>query len=208
MPGEPMRQLCLVFIVAALLMLTVSRLALAAWQRERVRNAGGLWPIVRGGWRIDAHEVAVLAVAPAVFSPWLATSAPPPRPSRRYGFRRHGCYWSFVEVATPPFILEYDARPNRLFCRIPASTRAEVSGMLWRGFKGPLVGGLVVVALAAWIGHLLLGNPRPDAALGVVADARCSACWRFAVGILAIRGTLQHRPINPSYGGLQRRRAC
>ncbi|CAM3765272.1 LTA synthase family protein [Bordetella sputigena] len=190
-----MRQLCFVFIVAALFMLTVSRLALAGWQRERVRNAGGLWPIVFGGWRIDAHQVSVLAIAPAVFAPWLG-HFPTAAAVTSVWFQAAWLLLVFMEVATPPFILEYDARPNRLFVEYLKHPR-EVSGMLWRGFKGPLVGGLVVVALAAWAGHALFGSPRPDAPL---------AWWQMplyslaalAVGILAIRGTLQHRPINPS----------
>jgi phosphoglycerol transferase MdoB-like AlkP superfamily enzyme len=190
-----MRQLCLFFIVAALLMLTASRVLLAAWQHQRVRNAGGLWPILRGGWRIDAHQVAVLAIAPATFAPWLG-HIPLAATITSVWFQ---CAWLllvFMEVATPPFILEYDARPNRLFVEYLKHPR-EVSGMLWRGFKGPLVGGLVVMVLAAWAGRALFGNPLPDAPL---------AWWQMpllslpalAIGILAIRGTLAHRPINPS----------
>jgi phosphoglycerol transferase MdoB-like AlkP superfamily enzyme len=190
-----MRQLSLVFIIAAMLMLTASRLALATWQHDRVRNAGGLWPIVRGGWRIDAHEVAVLAIAPAVFSPWLG-HIPLAASITSVWFQ---CAWLllvFMEVATPPFILEYDARPNRLFVEYLKHPR-EVSGMLWRGFKAPVLGGFVVVALAAWAGHGLFGMPVPDAPL-TWWQMPLLSLLALAVGILAIRGTLAHRPINPS----------
>lgn len=190
-----MRHLSLVFIVAALLMLSVSRLALAAWQRERVRNAGGLWPIVLGGWRIDAHEVSVLAVAPVVLSPWLG-HFPLATAITSVWFQFAWLLLVFMEVATPPFILEYDTRPNRLFIEYLKHPR-EVSGMLWRGFKVPVLGGFVVVGLAAWLGHKLFGAPLPDSPMTwwLVPITSLAA---LAIGILAIRGTLAHRPINPS----------
>jgi phosphoglycerol transferase MdoB-like AlkP superfamily enzyme len=190
-----MRHLSLVFIVAALVMLSISRLALAGWQRERVRNAGGLWPIMRGGWRIDAHEVSILAIAPAVFAPWLG-HLPTATAITSVWFQ---CAWLllvFMEVSTPPFIMEYDSRPNRLFVEYLKHPR-EVSGMLWRGFKVPVLGGFVIVALAAWAGHILFGAAMADTQMEWWQMPLLSFA-ALAIGILAIRGTLAHRPINPS----------
>ena len=67
-----MRHSTLIFVAAAFALLTFSRLALAAWQWQRVRNAGGLLPLMLGGLRIDAHQIAVMAALPAVLSPWFA----------------------------------------------------------------------------------------------------------------------------------------
>ena len=64
-----MRHSSLIFVVAAFALLTLSRLALAAWQWQRVRNAGGLLPLLLGGLRIDAHQIGVMAALPAVLSP-------------------------------------------------------------------------------------------------------------------------------------------
>jgi len=190
-----MRHLTLVFIIAAFAMLSLSRLALAGWQHQRVRNAGGLRPIMLGGLRIDAHEIAILAVAPAVFAPWfghypLATAI------TSVWFQFAWLLLIFMEVATPPFILEYDSRPNRLFVEYLKHPR-EVTGMLWRGFKVPVLGGTVIVILAAWLGHAMFSQPVPDTPWPwwLMPIASLVA---LAVGILAIRGTLQHRPINPS----------
>ena len=66
-----MRHSTLIFVAAAFALLTFSRLALAAWQWQRVRNAGGLLPLMLGGLRIDAHQIAVMAALPAVLSPWF-----------------------------------------------------------------------------------------------------------------------------------------
>src|SRR5690606_41862491 len=68
---DPMRHSTLLFIGAAYALLTLSRLALSAWQWRRVKKAGGLRPILLGGLRIDTHQIAVLAALPAVLSTWV-----------------------------------------------------------------------------------------------------------------------------------------
>lgn len=66
-----MLELSLIFIAACLCLLLASRILLAIWHWPRVRQAGGLWPIVRGGARIDANQIAMLVGIPLVLSPWL-----------------------------------------------------------------------------------------------------------------------------------------
>ena len=135
-----MRHSTLIFVVAAFALLTLSRLALAAWQWQRVRNAGGLFPLLLGGLRIDAHQIAVLAALPAVLSPLLG-HFPIAATIAGYWYLVAFILLAFLEVASPPFILEYDSRPNRLFVEYLKHPR-EVSGMLWRGYKLALLGGL------------------------------------------------------------------
>jgi len=190
-----MRHSTLLFIIAAYVLLTGSRLALAAWQWRRVQKAGGLGPILLGGLRIDTNQIAVLVALPAVLSPWLAHL---PAAATATGIWLQVCWvlLGFLEVATPAFITEYDTRPNRLFVEYLKHPR-EVSGMLWRGYKLELVGALVSVVILVAIGRALFGD--------TAAEARW-AWWQMALGsvailaavILAIRGTLGHRPINPS----------
>jgi len=190
-----MQYLPLIFIAAAFTLLTLSRLSLALWQWPRVRNAGGLKPLMRGGLRIDAHQIAVLAVAPAVLSPWLSHMPIAVAVTQ-------GWYWSmwtllaFMEVATVAFIMEYDTRPNRLFVEYLKHPR-EIFGMLWRGYKAALLGGLTTVALLSALGYALFFPAPSHTPLNLWQMLCLSLIW-LALMTLAIRGTLGHRPINPS----------
>ena len=103
---------------------------------------------------------------------------------------------AFLEIASPAFILEYDSRPNRLFVEYLKHPR-EVSGMLWRGYKAALVGGLALVALIGWGALRLFWPAAPDAPLSWWQMPLASLAI-LAVVILSIRGTLGHRPMNPS----------
>lgn len=190
-----MRHSTLIFVLAAFALLTLSRLALALWQWQRVRNAGGLAPLLLRGLRIDAHQIAVLAALPAVLSP-LFGHFPVAADITAVWYIVAFVLLAFLEVATPPFIIEYDSRPNRLFVEYLKHPR-EVSGMLWRGYKGALLGGLGALALIGWAAWALLGHARPDAPLTWWQMPLASVAI-LAVVILAIRGTLSHRPINPS----------
>lgn len=190
-----MRHSSLIFVLAAFALLTLSRLALAAWQWQRVRNAGGLAPLLLGGLRIDAHQIGVLAALPIVLSPWLG-HLPFATTAAGIWYLVAFILLAFLEVATPPFILEYDTRPNRLFVEYLKHPR-EVSGMLWRGYKGALLGGFAALGLIGWGGYALFGHVVPDAPLAWWQMPLASLAI-LAVVILAIRGTLGHRPINPS----------
>lgn len=154
-----MRHSTLIFVVAAFALLTLSRLALAAWQWQRVRNAGGLFPLLLGGLRIDAHQIAVLAALPAALSPLLG-HFPIAATITGYWYLIAFLLLAFLEVATPPFIVEYDTRPNRLFVEYLKHPR-EVSGMLWRGYKLALLGGLGGLAVIGWARSACSATPSP-----------------------------------------------
>ncbi|MBP6020127.1 MAG: LTA synthase family protein [Burkholderiaceae bacterium] len=190
-----MRALVLTFILSGLCMLTLSRCLLAFWQWQRVKQAGGLRPILLGGLRIDANQIAMIAGIPAVLSFWLGGSP--------LAITIVGVWFQFawlllvlLEVSTPQFIHEYDTRPNRLYVEYLKHPR-EVFGMLWKGYKGVLLGAAVVLALSAWLGFRLFGNALPEPALVWWLRPIFSLLTAVVV-FLAIRGTLGHRPINPS----------
>ncbi|MBB5213762.1 LTA synthase family protein [Parapusillimonas granuli] len=190
-----MRALILNFIVSGLCLLTASRLLLAAWQWKRVRQAGGLLPILKGGLRIDANQIAVVSGIPLLLAPWLGHH-PLAVQITGYWFLLAWMLLVLLEVSTPQFIHEYDTRPNRLYVEYLKHPQ-EVFGMLWKGYKGVIFGALAALGLFAWIGHGLFVGAAPDPAM---------AWWQrplFSLGaaaavFLAIRGTLGHRPINPS----------
>ena len=64
-----MRQLTWRFFLLALIFLGLSRLGLALWLAPRVEPAGGLWPVMFGGLRIDLSLLAMICAFPALLSP-------------------------------------------------------------------------------------------------------------------------------------------
>ncbi|MEI2416974.1 LTA synthase family protein [Orrella sp. JC864] len=190
-----MRTLTLRFLAAGLLLLCASRLALVIWQWPRVEAVQGLWPVMLGGLRIDVTMLCMIAVLPAVLSPWLGHLALPTRLAA-WWFRLGWMLLVLLEVSTPQFIVEYDTRPNRLYIEYLTSPR-EVSSMLWEGYKGVLLAALLALLAAAWLAGRLFPTQ--------VRQARLRLAWRpllslavLAAMVLGIRGTLAHRPINPS----------
>src|SRR5262245_49601855 len=55
---------------------------------------------------------------------------------------------AFVEIATYPFVAEYDSRPNHVFIGYLAYPR-EIGGMLWTDHKLALLAGVVAIVLTA-----------------------------------------------------------
>src|SRR5690606_11773959 len=99
-----------IFILAALALLTLSRLLLTAWLWPRVRAAGGPWPILRWGLRIDLNQIAMWAGIPLLLAPWVGNQ---PLAVFLTGLWLQAVWLLFVllEVSTPQFIREYDSRP-------------------------------------------------------------------------------------------------
>ncbi|CUI58705.1 LTA synthase family protein [Achromobacter xylosoxidans] len=190
-----MRRLTLRFILAVLALLTLSRLGLSWWMWDRVQAAGGLWPVLLGGLRIDVCLLSMVIALPAVFSPWLGHRPWAARVTA-WWFRVWWMLYVLLEVSTPQFIAEYDTRPNRLYF-IYLLNPKEVGSMLWQGYKGVLFTALVVLLVAAWLAVKLfpvrVRDPflawwkRPLASLAILA-----------LVVLGARGTLEHRPINPA----------
>lgn len=151
-----MLELTIIFIASSFCLLTLNRCLLAAWQWPRMRRAGGLVPILRGGMRIDTHQIAIFAGVPALLAPWLGHS---PAAVLVTSIRYQVCWFLLVllEASTPQFMLEYDTRPNRLYVEYLKHPR-EVFGMLWKGYKVVIVAALVVLT-----GHAQFGQVVPAA---------------------------------------------
>lgn len=185
----------LMFIVSSFFLLTLSRLLLCAWQWRRVKEAGGVWPIVIGGLRIDATMIAMLAALPLVLSPWLGHHAIA-TPYVAVWLVTGWILLVVLEASTPQFIIEYDTRPNRLYFEYFKYPK-EVCGMLWKGYKLAILGALGCIGVLAWLGYTFFGHIETNAPLVIWQRV----LYTFAVAslvLLAIRGTLGHRPINPS----------
>ncbi|BBD79438.1 LTA synthase family protein [Aerosticca soli] len=188
-----MRRLSWRFFIAALLFLSLSRLGLALWQWPRVRDAGGLAPILLGGLRIDLSLLAMILTLPALLSPWLG-HRPLAARLTAWWYRLWWLLLVLLEVSTPQFIIEYDTRPNRLYFEYLSHPR-EVTAMLWHGYKGVLFAGVAVLAVLGWLGFRLLPTRLRDRPMRMALRVPVTAVL-FAVLFLAARGTLEHRPLN------------
>jgi phosphoglycerol transferase MdoB-like AlkP superfamily enzyme len=188
-----LRRLTWQFLLLVLLFLTLSRLGLSLWQWSRVQPVGGLWPILSGGWRIDLSLLAMICALPLLLSPWLGHRLWPTCITA-WWYRLWWLLFVLLEVSTPQFILEYDTRPNRLYIEYLDSPH-EVSAMLWHGYKGVLLAGLVGLTVLGWIGFRLLRTRPADAWMKLWLRPVVTIV-AFALLALAGRGTLEHRPLN------------
>ncbi len=190
------------FATISMLFLLVSRICLMLWQTDRVSAVDGIWPILGYGVRIDLVLISVLAGLPAVVT-LLLSGIPLINSIWNYLCR----IWLtiglwlivFMEVSTPPFIKQYDLRPNYLFAEYLIYPR-EVFSMLWSSHRAELALAAVVSVVTIYVGWKIFS--RHD-------TRKCSqprwyerpimAALLFFLVILSARSTLQHRPINPSY---------
>jgi phosphoglycerol transferase MdoB-like AlkP superfamily enzyme len=190
-----MRHLTLRFLLATLALLTLSRLGLALWQWPRVDAAGGLAPVMLGGLRIDLCLLAMACGLPAALSPWLG-HRPWPARLTAWWLRLWWMLFALLEVSTPQFIAEYDTRPNRLYFEYLTHPR-EVAAMLWEGYKGVLFAAFALLLLAAWLARRWFPAGLTDRPLRGWKRLPATVLI-LAAAVLAARGTLGHRPINPA----------
>ncbi|MBI2305957.1 MAG: LTA synthase family protein [Rhodocyclales bacterium] len=187
------------FLLLVLPLLTLSRAALMLWQADRV-GATGIWlEMLLQGVRVDIIQIGLLSIPLLLLMPILAAS-----PFWKI-WRRLSAFWVILatallvllEAASPGFIAEYDARPNRLFVEY-LKYPGEVLPMLWEGFRVHLVGGVLATAATVWaIARLLrpwLDQPR------AWSNLKLWLTWPvvFLVCVLAVRSSVDHRPANPA----------
>ena len=188
------------FLLLNLLLLSLSRLGLAAWQAERVTDTGGWAHLLLQGLRIDVSTLSWLFGVPMVFTMLLADEHAPGRGwllLMRVWLVAGSVLLLFMELASPAFIETYDLRPNRLFVEYLIYPK-EVFGMLLQGHLPALLVMGLVLPLAAW-GYWRfsvrvcrkLSYPRfywrPVLAMLVLT-----------IGLLGARSSLGHRGLNPA----------
>ena len=190
------------FFLMALIMLLLSRSLLLFWQFERVTDVEMFTRVLMNGFRIDISSIAYLLFIPALIHPFALFS----RYSKEwlkvlkvwflFGF----CLLLFFELATPAFITEYDLRPNRLFIEYLIYPK-EVASMLFKGHLLEIVlsfGGLIIGGKLSWA--LLNAFLVNDKARSKVSFTQAISSFFILVIVLfaCARGTVGHRPINPS----------
>ncbi|HKS54220.1 MAG TPA: LTA synthase family protein [Steroidobacteraceae bacterium] len=185
------------FLAIGLVSLGLCRALLIGWQWQRVDGTDALLSMLVQGARSDLMTLGLLAAPIVVIMPlFLAVQ-------RMNWWIRIACAWLtfsltvilFLELATPPFLTEYDMRPNRLFVEYLAYPR-EVSAMLWGGYRGSLALIAVCLATAGWL--ILRHFKRYVGTATAWRAGVVTMAWPIVVLLLfvMIRSSFQHRPAN------------
>lgn len=189
-----------VFSLFSLAFLSLSRLLLLLWQSDRIGTLSDSIHILSQGVRVDVATLCWLFILPALLSSLLPLKG-----------KIGGCWkwilrlWMvaglwilvYMELATAPFIQEYDLRPNRLFIEYLIYPK-EVMSMLWAGYKLELFIGALGTTLTlvfGWKWSIKLTDSaqqidwkwRPLLAIFVVL-----------LCIVGARSSFGHRPLNPA----------
>ncbi len=189
-----------VFILATLALLTLSRLGLVLWQLDRVLNTEALARILLTGLRFDLILIGQLLILPAMLTPLMSLHRMTHRLWQRalrmvlvacFGFM------VFMELATPSFIHQYDARPNILFVEY-LKYPLEVGATLWGAYRFELL--LAVIVLPAIVIFFWMAMARVASASARYTWWQALLATPLVIVLLfaAARSTLDHRPANPS----------
>lgn len=188
----------IIFVLLSMAVFSLSRLGLSIWKSGDV--SGNLFEIFVQGLRSD-FSICCTMYAPALLLMLVLNAA------RRLGVT---CKWILcvylasvltvhvvIELATPPFILEYGVRPNHLFVDYLIYPKEVISTLISGHLLATvfsILAGIVCFALSLKLslrlfrGYTILGTLRSLIMLVLVA----------AICALGIRSTLGHRPLNPS----------
>ncbi|WP_311568117.1 LTA synthase family protein [Photobacterium arenosum] len=187
------------FVIANLIILSISRLALSVWQGERVFLAPHFEHIFVGGFRIDLSTLGY-SIIPALLVNIIGMVTCCSHRIRvviKYYLVIISCALVFFELITPTFILEYDLRPNRLFLDYLIYPK-EVSAMLFGGYKTEIIATLVGLFLVGRFYSTLFNTTWSDKSKMSWLPLSAMQLGLIALAVLSARGTLDHRPINPA----------
>ncbi|TWX71686.1 LTA synthase family protein [Colwellia demingiae] len=191
------------YTLSVLFFLAAWRCLLMLWQQEIITNIGDFLAVLINGIRIDISSLAYLLAIPLLLHCVVATNVK----INKYWFIFLKAYFllifvlfAFFEFATVEFIVQYSTRPNRLFIEY-LSFPKEVFGMLLEGHLFAmiftLVGVLVSTIIYLKIQKVIFAKILPIVELKLHAKLLTSIAI-IMLTILAARGTVGHRPINPS----------
>lgn len=190
----------LLFVVIVLVILNVSRLSLTIWQQARVSGVSGWSFVLAQGIRFDLVLIGLLLLLPASLIPLCATRL------KLFSLCRHifitflslciGVIL-FMELATPSFLNQYDARPNFLFVEYLKYPK-EVFSTLWAAYTYQLAIAFFLVPVTTFLSfQTISARWRLEKPLKWWKAALLTPLLGLILLMLA-RSTFDHRPINPS----------
>ena len=178
----------------------LARLGYLIWLGDRVAATGGIGFILVQGLRFDLIALAYLLAIPMALTPFLNSSLHLAKfwaPVLRVYLTGVISLFLFMEVATPPFISEYDIRPNYLFVEYLKYPK-EVFSMLFVGYKLELLAGLVIVPLLLWPISRGLRLQMNQVRGNRLMYALPLSFLAVLLSAATARSTLDHRPVNAS----------
>ncbi|WP_202944180.1 LTA synthase family protein [Cellvibrio japonicus] len=180
----------------AILLLSISRLGLIAWQWDRVSATGQVFDMLLQGIRADMIMICLWLLPAVLLTPCLAKTRIWLPLSYAWGLAGL-ILMLFMELATPSFVMQYDLRPNRLFIEYLEYPK-EVFATLWGGFRVPLLLGIGLCILVGY-GFARAMRVRP-ASVRTWPLWQLWATWPLVIVVVAmgIRSTTGHRPANPA----------
>ncbi|MGB5720382.1 MAG: LTA synthase family protein [Woeseiaceae bacterium] len=182
------------------LMLTIARILLVAWQWERVADVNMFMPVFVQGLRFDLVLLGMSLVLPVLAFPLLASSErllPVWRGFLKIYLPAILFAVLFMELSTPSFVDQYDFRPNILFVEYLNHPK-EVAATLWGAYKVPLILTIVLVtAFTVFTARQFRPIVAGVRATGVV-PALLLLPFLLVLCFGLIRSTTDHRPVNPS----------
>lgn len=193
----------LIFSILVFILLSLSRTGLALWQIDRFEDLYSLITLAISGFRIDLSCIGYLLIIPALIHPWIVVTK-----FQKNWLTALKLYFFlifilifFFELVTPAFIIEYGFRPNRLFIEYLAYPQ-EIMKMLFNGHLGTLIIVFLTLLLPSKIIWKSIGRITTNPLLFRPFKFQTLIISFFVLGIaflLCARGTLGHRPINPSF---------
>jgi len=186
-------------LLIGLAVLSLSRIGLMAWQWERVAATGMAAGMLVQGVRADLILLGYFVALPLLLAPLLAHAR------TLVAWRSITLAWAaaalvfivFMELSTPQFIMQYDARPNRLFIEYLNYPR-EVFATLWNGFRTALLLGCALTVIVG-VG-IVRGLHRVTRGMRAWPARRLLLVWPVLclLVFVQVRSTTGHRPANPA----------
>lgn len=189
-----------IFTLASLLALSLSRITLIIWQHNRIEHLSDYAFIILQGIRFDLVIISMFIILPITAAPLLS----------RIKYIQPGwnllvriylsvlfLFLLFLEISTPPFILQFDLRPNYLFFEYLEYPK-EVLSTLWAAYKAPMLIALIAMGVLGKIIYKKLKQSQqgiqPASLLAIII---ATPVIFLLCGILG-RSTFDHRAVNPS----------
>jgi phosphoglycerol transferase MdoB-like AlkP superfamily enzyme len=190
----------IIFSLVTLATLSLSRILLMAWKYERVLKADGVCFILLQGVRFDLVLLGMLLIVPATVTP-LISLIEPAQPVWTLVVRIYlvSCFviLLYIELSTPPFIEQFDLRPNYLFVEYLKYPK-EVFATLWSAYKLTLIASVSITLGSAYALNRLLQYYHPGVTPLYWLQALVMSFLALLLCFAMARSTLGHRAVNPS----------